>query len=216
MSFGAFPRSAYVALVLGCMFAPRVAAAAAFSPALELVREAHDHEQQRNDDLAVRRYMEALALDSTCGAAYVGLGDLRAHMGDPREAERVYSVGLSHVPVLAGALIGRARVRKTLGRIDEARMDLHAYAEVAGDGDPKALREVAAWYGDEGLAPAQLAIWRRMRALAADAGDESLRREAATMVRALQFVVASADPVTTPPPRSPLRTLIARLARLTH
>lgn len=201
---------ATTALALATL-APARAFASAESSALELVREAHDHERAKDDDLAVRRYMEALALDPVCGAAYVGLGDLRARMGDPREADRVYSVGLAHVPTLAGALVGRARVRRALGRPDDARTDLEAYAQVADD--PKALRDVAALYADDGQVPAQLAVWRRVRVLAAEAGDASLSREAGTMVRALQVVVGPADPVTTPPAKSQVRKLIARVAK---
>src|SRR5262249_9043067 len=51
------------------------------STALELVRLARSHEQAHQEDLALRRYMEALSLDPTCEEAYLGLGSLRARRG---------------------------------------------------------------------------------------------------------------------------------------
>ena len=83
---GRSARSLLVGAVLA-LAAPRTAAA---SSALELVRMAHVHETAREDDVAIRRYMEALALDATCEDAYLGLGALRARLGDLREADRVY------------------------------------------------------------------------------------------------------------------------------
>ena len=59
---------------LAIVLAVASAAGAAYgSSALELVRIAHAHEQANQDDLAVRRYMEALSLDPTCEEAYLGL-----------------------------------------------------------------------------------------------------------------------------------------------
>ena len=85
------------------------------SSALDLVDIARAHEAAHEDDLAVRRYTEAIALDATCEEAYIGLGRLRARRGDLREAERVYNVALEHVPQLRAARVGRAYVRRALG-----------------------------------------------------------------------------------------------------
>src|SRR5688500_14902419 len=126
------------------------------SSALELVRLARAHEAAKEEDLALRRYMEALALDPTCEEAYLGLGDLRARRGDLREADRVYSVALEHLPALREARRARAHVRRALGlRADAIEDLLHA-----GDGDVAALRVLASWYGEDGQTPAQLAVWR--------------------------------------------------------
>ena len=168
--------------------------AARASSASELVREAHDLERAHQDEKALRRYTDALTLDPTLGDAYLGLAELRARRGDLREAERVYSVALAHVPDLRAALSGRAHTRWALGQRADAEADLDEYVEKAEDA--AALRELAGWYGEDGRVPAQLAAWRRAARLAARAGDPALAREARTMVLALQIVLGSADPVT--------------------
>ncbi len=181
------------------------------SSAEQLVREARAHEAAQKEELAIRRYTEALSLDPTLGDAYLGLGDLRARRGDAREAERVYSVALEHVPSLRVALAGRARVRRALGMHDEAERDLLAYALETSD--RAALKELAVWYGEDGRAPAQLAIWRRLLSLAEKAGDVSLTREARTTVRALQILVGPADPVSAPSEGDDVRRAFARMAK---
>jgi len=175
------------------------------------VREARAHEAAREDELAIRRYSEALSIDPTYGDAYLGLGALRLRRGDAREAERVYSVALAHLPALATALVGRAEARRALGFADEAERDLEEYARAHDD--PAALRLLASWYGEEGRLPAQLAAWRQMRAAAARSGDATLEREARTMVRALQIVVDRADPAIAPASDAAVRRAIASIAR---
>ncbi|MBX3215934.1 MAG: hypothetical protein KF850_28095 [Labilithrix sp.] len=172
-----------------------VAGDASASSALELVRSARALEAAQQDDLALRRYMDALSLDPTCEEAYLGLGSLRARRGDLRESERVYSVALEHLPGLRDARIARAHVRRALGARDEAVDDLLAGAE----DDVAALRVLAAWHGEDGLAPAQLSVWRRIAARAAASEDAALMREARTMIRALVILVGTADPAASPP-----------------
>jgi tetratricopeptide (TPR) repeat protein len=180
------------------------------SSALELVRAARAHEAAREDDLAVRRYMEALALDPTCEEAYLGLGSLRARRGDLREAERVYSVAIEHVPGLRAARLGRAYVRRALGARAEAIDDLLT----GGDDDAAAMRVLAGWYGEEGQTPAQLAVWRRIAARAEAMSDAVLLHESRTMVRALLILVGTADPAATPAGDDRgFRRLVASLAR---
>ncbi len=179
------------------------------SSALDLVRVARAHEAAREDDLAVRRYMEALALDPTCEEAYLGLGSLRARRGDLREAERVYSVALEHVPRLRAARLGRAYIRRALGARAEAIDDLLA----GGDDDPAAMRVLAGWYGEEGQTPAQLAVWRRIAARAEAMPDAVLLHEARVMVKALLILVGPADPAATPMDDRGMRRFLAALAR---
>ena len=192
------------------------------SSVTELVREAREQEAAHRDDLAARRYTEALSLDPTCEEAYLGLGELRARLGDAREAERVYSVALAHAPQLKLALVGRARARRALGQRDEAEEDLEAY--VLAEGDPAVLRELAGWYGEDNRAAAELATWRRMLVIGVRAHDPTLARESMTMVRALQLLLGPADPVTGPlqpgisadragAPREFARRMIAVIAR---
>jgi len=187
--------------------------ARAASVADELVREAHSPEAAHEDDLALRRYAEALTLDPTQADAYLGLGALRFRLGDVREAERVYDTGLSHVPGLAMARLGRGRVRRALGALREADDDLEAY--VAATGDASVLRELAGWYAEEGRPLAQLAVWRRVLVLDEEGrGSMATRRDAQVTVRALELIVGSADPVRVPgggAPASAVRRGIARI-----
>jgi tetratricopeptide (TPR) repeat protein len=181
---------------------------ASASSALELVRIAKAHELAHEDDIALRRYMEALSLDPTCDEAYLGLGALRARRGDLREAERVYSVALEHVPRLTAARTARAHVRRALGSRVDAAEDLLLAAGPSED--PKLLRVLASWYGEDGQIPAQLAIWRRIAARAESSDDAVLAHEARTMVRALVILVGPADPATYPSDdRNPVRRAIA-------
>jgi tetratricopeptide (TPR) repeat protein len=162
----------------------------------ELVRQARAHEAAHEDDLALRRYTEALNLDPTHEDAWLGLGALRLRLGEAAEAERVYAAALERVPMLRRALEGRARARWALGRHPEAEGDLEAYAASQADG--AAWRELASWYGVDGRAPAQLAVWRRLLADAVATNDAAAEKEARRMVRALVVLVDRADPVCAP------------------
>ncbi len=162
----------------------------------ELVRQARAHEAVHEDDQALRRYTEALALDPTLESAYLGLGALRFRMGDVRESERVYDTALSHVPDLAVARLGRGRARRALGALLEADVDVEVYAATTDDAD--ALRLLATWYAEEGRPLAQLGAWRRLLTKA-EGHDAALRKEARLTVHALEVIVAPADPVRTPP-----------------
>jgi tetratricopeptide (TPR) repeat protein len=183
----------------------------AVASAAELVRQAKQHEAAHEDLVAIRRYTEALSIDPTNGDGYIGLGHLRLRRGDLREAERVFDVGLAHVPALTAALRGRAEARWALGFHEQAERDLEEYARVADD--PHALKELARWYEEESRPPAQLATWRRIRVLAVAKKDAGLEKEARTMVRALQITIGSADPVAMPPSDDPVRRGLARLAK---
>ncbi len=171
------------------------AAPAPASTALELVRIARGHEEARQEDLALRRYNEALSLDPTCAEAYLGLGSLRARRGDLREAERVYTVALEHLPQLRAARLARAYVRRALGFRAQAVQDLLAGME----DDVPTLRILASWHAEDGQTPAQLAVWRKILARAEATGDASLLVEARRMVRALVILVGPADPAASPP-----------------
>ena len=201
-------RSLFAALALAACVATSAPAFA--STALDLVRAAEAHEAAKEEDLAVRRYMEALALDPTCEEAYLGLGSLRSRHGDLREAERVYSLALEHLPALRAARLGRAYIRRALGARAEAVADL----STGGAEDPTALRILATWFGEEGQTPAQLAVWRRLAASAEATADPVLLREARATVRALVILVGPADPAAMPATEDRnLRRLVATIAR---
>ncbi len=179
----------------------------------ELVRSARAHESTGESDVALRQYNEAVTLDATCAAAWLGLGDLRAKTGDAAEAERVYNTALLHVPALQTAIAGRARARWRLGRAEEAAEDMRAFAERAAPSNPRAalagLVELASWYASLHQAPAELACWRRIASLA-HAVDGALETRARTTSEALAIVVGPADPVTHPPRSDLLRSVVAR------
>jgi tetratricopeptide (TPR) repeat protein len=194
------------------------AASARASGCDEQVRSAHAQEASGEVDRALRLYTDAVTVDPTCAAAYLGLGALRERALDLREAERVYSIALEHVPALTDAHARRAGVRFRLGFRDDAVAELRAIADAPLGDEPSrrsatsALRQLATWYGDERQLPAQLACWRRILAVAGALADDALTRESRTMVRALQLLVGPADPVTQPVRPSPLRALVARTA----
>ena len=197
------------ALALAALFAARGARASDASE--ELVREGRAHEAAHEDDIAARRFTDAVGIDPGNGDAYLGLGEVRLRMGEPREAERVYTVALEHVPSLHRAFEGRARARWLLGRHGDAEQDLEEYATL--ESDSSAWRSLADWYGADGRAPAQLAAWRRVVVLAGQAGDVALSREARLMVRTLTIVVGPADPASAPPESDATRRALARIAR---
>ncbi len=205
------PAIALVAATTVLVAWPFESAARASSSADELVRQAHAHEAARDDDVAVRRYMEALTIEPTSSGAWMGLGALRMKLGDAAEAERVFSAALDRMPSLHAALEGRARARWALGRHDEAQLDLERFATLEGSVD--ALRDLAAWYGHDGRAPAQLATWRRLLALALGRADAPLELEARRMVRALVILVDGADPASSPADTDSTRRALATIAR---
>ncbi len=186
-----------------------VAGPSSASSVSELVKSARVHEAASEDSLAIRRYMEALALDPTFEEAYAGLGAIRQRRGDLREADRVYSVALARLPRFNEARLERARVRWMLGERPGAVDDIETLARE----DPLVLRELAGWYGDAAEWPAQLALWRRLFAFARATAAERLGQEARAMVRALQILVEHADPVSSPHERTGVRRTISEFAR---
>lgn len=194
------------------------AAAARASGCDALVRSAHAEEASGEIDRALRSYTDGVTLDPTCAAAYLGLGALRERTHDLREADRVYSLALEHVPTLADAHARRAVVRYRLGLREDAITELRSLADAPTGDEPSwrsataALRQLATWFGDERQLPAQLACWRRLLTAAEKVADDTLRKESTTMVRALQLLVGPTDPVTHPEGPSPVRALIARVA----
>ena len=195
-------------MVLAVALALRARTAGATASGDELVRQARAHEVAREDDVAARRYMEALSLDPDNQEAWLGLGALRLRVGEPAEAERVFQAALRRLPTLYRAMRGRARARWALARHAEAEGDLLAYATDAGD--PAALRELSDWYGADGRAPAQLATWRQLLAVAS---DEAALLEARRMVRALVILVDGADPAASPAGADTTRRGLASMAR---
>lgn len=201
-------RSTLLAVAAALAVSTSVAAARASSSADELVRQARSHEASHDDDVAVRRYMEALEIDPVNEDAWMGLGALRLRIGEPAEAERVFEAALQRVPALHRAIQGRAHARWAQGRHGDAEGDLEAYTALEPDAD--ALRELSAWYAADGRTPAQLAVWRRLLVMAT---DDAAQREARRMVRALVILVDKADPAASPVQPDACRRALAVIAR---
>lgn len=186
----------------------------------ELVRQGRAYEASSDQDRALARYGEAVQLDGSCGSGYLAMGELRARMGEGREAERVLSAGLERVPRMREARLSRARVRRAMGMRTDAEDDIRALVDDATSEEDTArpltiaaLRAVAGWYEEDRARPAELAAWRRILFMATRAEDVTLTHEATAMVRALTIVVGIADPVTAPARRDQFRLMLARVAR---
>ncbi len=177
----------------------------------ELVRQGQLHEACDEADRALRSYTDALALDPTSANAYLGLGSVRMRLGQPREAERVYSTALEHLPTLTAALSGRARARRALGARDLADRDLSDYA--AKTESLAAWRELAHWYGEEGRFTAELSVWRGVLEFAETKHDDALESEAHKTIRALAILAKPIDPAAFPPTDDLTRAALANVAR---
>ncbi len=177
----------------------------------ELLASAARHVAAGDEEVALRRYTDALELDPTCEACYLGLGSLREKRADWGEADRVYTAGLVRRVAPAPLLAARARARWAGGRRAEAASDL----EEAMDRDPTAegLRRLIAYEGELHRAPGQLRAARRLLALGEAQGDATLVREARVLVAALVIVADSLDPVARPVKPDAARRALARAAR---
>ena len=204
-------RSVVAALVFVTItgFFPQIARATSSSD--ELVREARAHETEHENELALRRYTEALTIDPTSADAYLGLAALRLRLGEPKEAAMVYGAALEHVPSLDAALVGRARARRAAGIRDLAAIDLDAYAHKTGD--TAAFRELARWYEEDGRFAAELAVWRTLADVAVRTQDAALATQAAKTIRALLALVKPVDPAAFPAATDATRRALAHDAR---
>src|SRR5437899_2808972 len=113
---------------LGCVLVLLFCRTARATSCGELVRAAESNESAHEDDVAARRYTEALTLDSTCQRAYLGLAALRVRQGDGREAERVAALALDHIPTMRALLVSLARAKWIQGKREDAERDLEMYA----------------------------------------------------------------------------------------
>jgi tetratricopeptide (TPR) repeat protein len=161
--------------------------------AAELTRQGKDHVVRGNEELAVRRFVEAIEIDPTFGPAYLELGAARERAGDFAEAERTYNVAIEHVPQFLLAFSARAALLHRMGRLDRELSDLETIVRLAESAD--VLRDLARRYVEDRAWPAALATWRRMLALEEKLGDERAQREATIQIRALVILCAELDPV---------------------
>jgi tetratricopeptide (TPR) repeat protein len=149
---------------------------------------------EQQDDLAgaLREYSQCVAIDSTLGAAYLRLGDLRERMGDAREAELVYSEAVRLGDSRAEALLQRSRLHRAAGRPTQALSDLEASVEL--DPNREALSELARDYVELHAFSAALFTVRRIVALARREGDRDALQAGQLELRALSVLAAETDP----------------------
>lgn len=198
-----------LAFALGSVLAMTRPAAA--SSVDELLASAERHMAAGEEEIALRRYTDALTLDPTCEACYLGLGALREKRVDLREADRVYTAALIRRVPPAGVLIARARVRWAMGLREEALADLED--SVSRQPGAEGLRRLAGYYGELRMVPAQLRVARQLLALGEKFGDDTIVREARISSTALALVAGPADPVTQPVKPDPIRRALAKAAR---
>jgi len=180
--------------------------------AAELTRQGRAHEARGDRDQAQRRYLEAIELDGSYGAAYLALGELHERGGDPREGERVYAVGIDHISGFADGYLARARLRMRQRRFEDAASDLGAASSIRPD-DLAVLEALLGARVAMSALPAALAVARRLEAAARAAGNETLAAETRVRARALARLVGEADPVTAAAVgRGALRAALARHA----
>lgn len=207
-----------LALMRLCLWVGTLAASAAprdarASSVDELIAIAERHAAQGEEAVALRRYADALEIDPTCEACYLGLGAVREKMGDLREADRVYTAGLLRRVPEAAILAARARVRWGMGLRELALADLEDSVLRAPEGE--GLHRLLGYYGQLHASLAQLRVARQLLALGERRQDEAMVREASVIVKALVIVAGSADPVTHPPlrPDAARRALAQAAAR---
>jgi len=155
-------------------------------------------ELERRGDIAqaLREYSETIAIDSTLGDAYLRLGALRERMGDSREAELIYAEAIRLGDSRAQALVQRSHLHRAAGRSAQALADLEAAVEL--EPQPEALQELAQRYVEAHAFLAALSTFRRIASSARENGDSVALESARLEVRALQVLVAEADPSTAP------------------
>ena len=151
-------------------------------------------QEQRGDIAqALTSYDEAVRTDSTLGAAALRLGGLRERMGDPEEAELLYTRALSAPDSGAAGYFARGMLRNAAHRRREATADV---AEaVARSPQPAWLRVLGGWYVEAQLWPAALAVWRALAANAEATGNQAELREARLTLAALSWLAGDTDPV---------------------
>ena len=148
---------------------------------------------------ALHEYTETIGIDSTFGDAYLGLGALRERMGDAREADLVYSAALRLSDARSKALLLRSHLRRASGLSAQALLDLESAVEL--DDSRALLEELARDYVELHAWSAALAVFRRIAASAAGAGDAPALETARLEVRALRVLAAETDPTQDLPPK---------------
>lgn len=156
------------------------------------IERAEGRLRQGDTSLALVDYNDAVRMDPSFGAAYLGLGSVRELLRDWQEADRVYSIAVRLPDSKAEALARRSNVRRALGRDKDAFLDLET--AVSESPDRRWLRILGDWYVERRAWLAALTAWRRFLAEAEREGSSD-RDEARLRVRALAVLAGETDPV---------------------
>lgn len=143
---------------------------------------------------AIARFNEAISIDATYGPAYVALASLREGRGEREEALKVLEMAIERDPSFDEAIVSRADLLARAGRFGEATS---SYLELLSrhPNDMVLLEKVLDVAPRGNLMPVALAASRRMAIVAHDSGDAAKEKRARTFTRALERLVAEADPV---------------------
>lgn len=164
--------------------------------ALTHFERAEELERRGEVAQALSEYTASLAIDSTLGEAYLRLGALRERMGDPREAELIYSEAARLGDTRARALLQRSHLYRAAGRSELALRDLET--AVGLEANREALEELARQYVEAHAFSAALFTFRRILASAEQSGDSASLESTRLEVRALRVLAAEADPTSEP------------------
>jgi tetratricopeptide (TPR) repeat protein len=145
--------------------------------------------------LALTAYNEAIRTDASFGPAYLGLGMLREAMSDFSEAHRLYQMATQLPDAAPDAHALRAALLKKTGQTREALRELETAVRLDPSAEPR-LRDLSAWYAEQRLWPAALAVARQLfaRLQTRGASDDSLAA-ARVQIQALGELADQSDPV---------------------
>jgi tetratricopeptide (TPR) repeat protein len=161
--------------------------------AVELTRQGREHALHGEFPVAIHRFVEAIKLDGTYGAAYLELAMVRERTGDWLEAERTYDAAIDRLPQSVTFFRSRAALRRKLGKADGELADLEAAARLSDA--PEILSDLAQSYVKVRAWPAALAVYRKCLVQAQKLGDERASHDASLHVRALAILCGELDPV---------------------
>ena len=208
-----------IVLIAVVLIGPREHAIAAPSESAALLIAQGKAKEAEGDELgAMKRYRDAIELDSTAEPAYLALGALRTKRNELSEAENIYDVGVSRVPGSKALYLARAKVHRFRGHANDARVDLQrawTLEGTTGSSDELAImRERIALAREQRDAAGELLGWRRVLAIAHANGDAKLKSEASVQARALGIFVGEVDPVLSCKTiADPMRKSLASVAR---
>lgn len=195
--------------MVGLMLAPSVGTAAAQDAKKEpegqenwatararlLTEQGVANRNSGKTDAALSRLLEAISIDGTFGPAYLALASLREASGEWEEALRVLDMGIDRIAGFDEGLVARAsvlaRAKQYAGATAAYLIVLQRHAD-----DEASLRQLLLVAPRANLLPVALGASRRLMVLCRERGDAACEKEARLTTRALEHLIAEADPVT--------------------